>query len=51
MMSMQYIFLGNTISKYWIYQRVHISNLQACCFSTDNTQTISSQEQASSSIF
>lgn len=40
-------FLGNAISKYWIYKWVHVSNLQTCCISSGFTQTVPSEEQAS----
>ena len=40
-------FLGNAISKYWIYKWVHVSNLQTCRISSGFTQTVPSEEQAS----
>lgn len=39
--------LGDSISKYWIYKWVHVSNLQTRNIASDFTQTVPSEKQAS----
>lgn len=39
--------LGNSISKYWIYKWIYVSNLQTRSNSSGFTQTIPSKKQAS----
>lgn len=42
------MILGNSISKYWIYKWVYVSNFQTRNISADFTQTVPSEKQASS---
>lgn len=39
--------LGDSVSKYWIYKWVYVSNLQTCRISSDFAQTVPSTKQAS----
>lgn len=39
--------IGDSISKYWIYKWVHVSNLQTRNIASDFTQTVPSEKQAS----